>query len=58
MFRRKRGQSTLEYIAVFAAIVGAIIVFAYTKLKPALQNVMDSSATKISTATSNFTSQQ
>ena len=58
MFRRKRGQSTLEYIAVFAAIVGAIIVFAYTKLKPAVQNVMDSSATKISTATSNFTSQQ
>ncbi|MFA5350127.1 MAG: hypothetical protein WC357_02200 [Candidatus Omnitrophota bacterium] len=56
MLRRERGQSTLEYIAVFAAIVGAIIVFAYAKLKPAVQNVMDSSATKITTATSDFTS--
>jgi len=56
MLRRERGQSTLEYIAVFAAIVGAIIVFAYAKLKPAVENVMDSSATKITTATSDFTS--
>jgi len=58
MLRKKNAQSTLEYIAVFAAIVGAIIVFAYVKLKPAVEKVMDSSATKITTATSNFTSQQ
>jgi hypothetical protein len=45
----------LEYIAVFAAIVGAIIVFAYAKVKPAVQNVMDSSATKITDAASDFT---
>ncbi|MDD2679213.1 MAG: hypothetical protein PHO03_00205 [Candidatus Omnitrophica bacterium] len=57
MLKRKRAQSTLEYIAVFAAIVGAIIIFAYLKLKPAVENVMDSSATKITTATSDFTAQ-
>jgi len=55
MLRKKRGQSTLEYIAVFAAIVGAIIVFAYAKVKPAVQNVMDSSVTKINDAASDFT---
>ncbi|MDD2927402.1 MAG: hypothetical protein PHE30_00940 [Candidatus Omnitrophica bacterium] len=57
MSGNNRGQSTLEYIAVFAAIVGAIIIFAYAKLKPAVQNVMDSSATKITTATSDFTAE-
>jgi uncharacterized protein (UPF0333 family) len=55
MLKRKKAQSTLEYIAVFAAIVGAIVVFAYVKLKPAVEKVMDSSATKITTATSDFT---
>ncbi|MCX5695854.1 MAG: hypothetical protein NTW18_04215 [Candidatus Omnitrophica bacterium] len=55
MSRRNKAQSTLEYIAVFAAIVGAIIVFAYAKLKPAVEKVMDSSATKITDASSNFT---
>jgi len=58
MLRKRKAQSTLEYIAVFAAIVGAIVVFAYAKLKPAVQNVMDSSATKITTATNNFSAQQ
>ena len=54
MFRKNKGQSTLEYIAVFAAIVGAIVFFAWSKMKPAVQNVMDSSATKITTAADSF----
>lgn len=52
--RKRRGQSTLEYITIFAAIVAAILVFAYAKLKPAVENVMDSAATKIQTATDTF----
>ena len=55
MFRKEKGQSTLEYIAVFAAIVAAILVFAYAKLKPAVQSVMDTSASNITTAASKFT---
>ena len=54
MLRNRKAQSTLEYIAVFAAIVGAIVFFAWSKMKPAVQNVMDSSASKIQTATETF----
>jgi len=55
MLVKRKGQSTLEYIAVFAAIVGAIVFFSWSKMKPAVQNVMDSSATKIEQAANNFT---
>lgn len=55
MFKRSKAQSTLEYIAVFAAIVGAIVVFAWSKMKPAVENVFNASATKIGDAASNFT---
>jgi len=55
MLRKKRGQSTLEYITLFAAIVAAIVLFAYAKMKPAMEKVMDSSATKITNAAANFT---
>jgi uncharacterized protein YpmB len=54
MLGKRKGQSTLEYIAVFAAIVGAIVFFSWSKMKPAVQNVMDSSATKIEQAANNF----
>jgi Flp pilus assembly pilin Flp len=54
MVRKNKGQSTLEYVAVFAAIVAAIVVFAWSQLNPAVQSVMDSSATKITTATTDF----
>ncbi|MCG2713865.1 MAG: hypothetical protein L6308_03340 [Candidatus Omnitrophica bacterium] len=56
MIKGRRAQSTLEYIAVFAAIVGAIVIFAYSKMKPAVENVFNASATKIGDAASNFTS--
>lgn len=55
MLTKRKGQSTLEYITVFAAIVAAILVFAYTKLNPAVQSVLNASATKITNATANFT---
>ncbi|MBU1124502.1 MAG: class III signal peptide-containing protein [Candidatus Omnitrophica bacterium] len=51
---RRKGQGTLEYITVFAAIVAAILIFAYAKLKPAVETVMDSSADKITTAAETF----
>lgn len=54
MFRKRNAQSTLEYITVFAAIVAAVLVFAYAKLKPSVQKVMDSAATKIGSAADDF----
>ncbi len=54
MFRGKRGQSTLEYITVFAAIIAAIVVFAYLKLKPAVTKVLDSSSNRIQAAADEF----
>lgn len=54
MLSKRKGQSTLEYIAVFAAIVGAIVIFAYSKMKPAVEKIMDSSATKITNSANDF----
>jgi len=54
MFRKRKAQSTLEYIVVFSAIVAAIVVFAYSKLKPSVEKVMDSSAGKINAAATQF----
>lgn len=53
MLRREKAQSTLEYIIVFSAIVAAILVFAYSKMKPAVEQVFNSSAAKITNATNN-----
>lgn len=54
MLKKSKAQSTLEYITVFSAITAAILVLAYTKLKPAVEKVLDSSADKITTAADNF----
>ncbi|MFH1397221.1 MAG: hypothetical protein ABIH27_01550 [Candidatus Omnitrophota bacterium] len=54
MLRKIKGQSTLEYIAVFVAIVAAIVAVAYSTLSPAVGNVMTNSATKITNAASSF----
>ena len=56
MRNKRKAQSTLEYITVFAVIVAAIVIFAYKSLNPAVQNMLNASATKINNATSNFTS--
>ena len=50
----KKGQSTLEYIVVFAAIVVAAIVIAFTTLRPSVQNVMNSAAGELNNASTNF----
>lgn len=54
MLRKKKGQSSLEYIVIFSAIVVAILVLAYTKIKPAVSTLLDSAAAKITTAAGTF----
>ncbi|MDP2940614.1 MAG: hypothetical protein Q8O13_11195 [Candidatus Omnitrophota bacterium] len=33
-YRAEKGQSTLEYIVIVAVIIGAVIIFATSTLKP------------------------
>ncbi|MDP2941491.1 MAG: hypothetical protein Q8N85_04490 [Candidatus Omnitrophota bacterium] len=40
MRRLKKGQSTLEYIIIFVAIVGAILYAAKQVIQPAVQNML------------------
>jgi len=52
MLRRIKGQSTLEYVIILAAVVGAIILVA-NALKPKIQNTYgtlgDTMQTKVGT---------
>jgi len=41
MLRLKRGQSTLEYVIVFTAIIAAIILFANTLMKQRVGDSLD-----------------
>ena len=45
--RKKKGQSTLEYVVVFSVIVLGITAAAYTAIQPAVKNLMDKTGDKI-----------
>lgn len=47
MRKSKTGQSTLEYVIILAAIVGAIIFIATTVMKPKLQSSYETLGTKM-----------
>lgn len=54
MLRSKKGQSTLEYIVLFAAVVAAVIAFAYTNLRTGVQSVQVEAGNKIDAAATSF----
>jgi hypothetical protein len=43
----KHGQSTLEYVLIWTAIVGAILLGANTFLRPAVENAVDVTSQKM-----------
>jgi len=47
MKRSDRGQSTLEYVIIVAAVIGAIVVVAATFLRPKLETSYDGLTTKM-----------
>ncbi|MDD5166731.1 MAG: hypothetical protein PHQ57_05020 [Candidatus Omnitrophica bacterium] len=47
MLRVKKGQSTLEYVIVFTAIVAGIIIFANTVMKNKVQGSLEDVAGKM-----------
>ena len=53
--RQRRGQSTLEYVLVAAAILAAIIVGANTYMKPAVQTAMQDAGNTITKSTNKLT---
>ena len=54
MLNRKKGQSTLEYITVFVAIVAVIVFVAFTVMRPAVNRVMVSAGNRIGAAAVGF----
>jgi Flp pilus assembly pilin Flp len=54
MLRKKKGQSTMEYIVLFAAVIAAILAFAYTSLRGGVNRVMTESGNKIDAAADRF----
>jgi hypothetical protein len=50
----QKGQSIVEYIVVWSALVATILVLAYGKLKPAVTTMMDTSAEVITTSMDKF----
>ena len=50
MMRRllnRKGQSTLEYVIIWTAIIAAILVAANTFLKPAIEGAVGTTSAKI-----------
>jgi uncharacterized protein (UPF0333 family) len=54
MVLKKKGQSTLEYITVFVAIIAAIVLVAFKVLQPSVNKIIESSANKIDQAATKF----
>ena len=54
LLRKKKGQSTMEYIVLFAAVVAAILAFAYTSLRGGVKRVLDESGNKIDASADKF----
>ena len=52
--RRSRGQSTLEYILVLAAILFAIIAVVGTQIKPATEQTMNEAGNAVKNAANKF----
>lgn len=54
MLKSKKAQSTLEYIVVFTIVVAVIFVVAHNALRPAIVNLIDAAAGKVSNAATQF----
>ena len=54
MLRSRKAQSTLEYIVVFTIVVATIFVVAHGALRPAIVNLIEGAAGKVSNAAEQF----
>jgi uncharacterized protein (UPF0333 family) len=54
MLRKRKAQSTLEYIIIFTVIVVAVFILAYSLLKPGVEKVVNSSAKEMGDAADKF----
>lgn len=55
MVKAKKGQSTLEYIIVFTAIIGAVLLVANTVVKEKATNIMTHAAEQAEAAANHLT---
>ncbi|MCX5703996.1 MAG: hypothetical protein NT066_05875 [Candidatus Omnitrophica bacterium] len=56
MWGKNKGQSTLEYITIFVAIVAAVIILAYAKFKPAVESLYNGVGSRLTNAATTFQS--
>lgn len=54
MFRVKKAQSTLEYIIILTAVVGAILLAVNTLIKKRVGNILDHVSEQAETAVSHI----
>ena len=45
--RKKKGQSTMEYVVVFSVIVLAVAAAAYTAIEPGVKKLLEKTGDKI-----------
>lgn len=54
MFRKRKGQSTLEYVALFMVVVITVVVIIYGIIQPGVNAMLTAAGTKITTAVAGF----
>lgn len=54
MLTGKKAQSTLEYIIIFTAIVGAILYAANQSIRPSIKNMLNDVSCKMENAVNNI----
>ncbi|MFH1245204.1 MAG: hypothetical protein V1662_01840 [Candidatus Omnitrophota bacterium] len=55
MKKNRKGQSTLEYVIIWTAVVAAILIAAKTALQPAVTGAVTSASGKITTEVGRLT---
>ena len=55
MFRNRKAQSSLEYIAVFTAVALAVVAYVQISMKKGVKAMMERSETQITASADAFT---
>lgn len=56
MLRKKKAQSTLEYIIIFSVVIVAVFVVAYSAFSPKVRDLVTKASDKVGNASATFAS--
>ena len=57
MLRKIKGQSTLEYVALFMLVVIVIVALIYAAVQPGVKKMIENAGSKITNAATSFGTQ-